>query len=426
MKNNQFRDKLKAIIVESSLIISAFLLFTLAPSLLASEETGDSSPYKLIIDDITCRDNENTECSFIVKKYYQQVGDLVDPEEIADAKLRLGTLFQFRNIRIVLEKSKQRDHVVVVFIVEESEQLQYNAGLSYSGIKDENNKLDSYTASVGVTNYNFLGTGKELNFSLLKGDSVVDLGFSEATLDENSQIISLGPIKFSQNSDQIGLSYYDPHLFDSKRYYLRSSIGYSRDSIDGTFSSLLNDLSTKTASLAFGKRFASHSYIEIISNYSKLSGNVIPFESENLANLAYGWDSRDDLLFPTRGSVFTIQLVDLANDGRDGRTVGFNYSDNISFSDELVFNYDIRARAREKTSPFVKRFTDTYSTFALSDIDSSGKKDGRYSGWKYRIKIPLQNTSSEDISYGVTYIYQTDTLVMQFSLDYVPGEENIF
>jgi len=432
MKNNLFRDrlkqsKLKQSIIELGIIAAFLLLIIISPTLLASEDNNNdvSSPYNLIIDDIICRDNKNTKCAFITKKYYQNIGDLVNPEEIADAKLRLGTLFQFRNVRIVLEKAEQRNHVVVVFIVKESEQVQYNVGLSYLGRKNDQIQSDKYSATVGVTDFNFLGTGKELGFSFLRGDSIVDLGITAVTIDENGQFV-LSPARISQTSNQFGLSYYDPHLFDSKRYYLRSTIGYSRDSIEGIFSFIVNNLSTTTASLAFGKRFASHSYFELNSNYFDISGEVLPFEAENTINLVYGWDSRDDLLFPTKGSVFSAQLVNVTKENRESRAIGFSFSDNIAFLDDKVFDYAITARVNSKTTPFIDRFTNTYSTFTLSDINSSGSKDGNYSGWKYRIKIPLQNTRAKDISYGVSYIHQTDTLIMQFSLDYTLEEGNLF
>ncbi|NQZ12483.1 MAG: hypothetical protein HRT35_35465, partial [Algicola sp.] len=86
--------------------------------------TYEDNP-KWVIDGITCEGNKNTECDFITKKYYQQIGDVLDAEEIADAKLRLGTMIQFKTVNTRLAKGKERGHVVVVFEVSEANHIQY-------------------------------------------------------------------------------------------------------------------------------------------------------------------------------------------------------------------------------------------------------------------------------------------------------------
>ena len=71
-----------------------------------AESSTSSTQAVLIIDDIICQGNENTDCDFITKKYYQKIGQVLDADEIADAQLRLGTLIQFKYISIHLEKKE--------------------------------------------------------------------------------------------------------------------------------------------------------------------------------------------------------------------------------------------------------------------------------------------------------------------------------
>ncbi|MFT4925874.1 MAG: hypothetical protein ACI8WB_001969, partial [Phenylobacterium sp.] len=119
--------------------ITAAGLFTLLAvqpaTALANEQLSNgvniSGSPAWIIDDIVCEGNNTTDCDFITKKYYQHVGDVLDPNEIADARLRLGTLFQFKNVSTRLKKGAERGHVVVVFAVSEASNIQYDLGLGY-------------------------------------------------------------------------------------------------------------------------------------------------------------------------------------------------------------------------------------------------------------------------------------------------------
>ncbi|PAJ74599.1 hypothetical protein CJF42_09775 [Pseudoalteromonas sp. NBT06-2] len=74
-------------------LVGIFLLLTI-PFNSTQVQASEAEPPKLIIDDIKCTGNSTTDCDFITKKYYQKVGDVLNPDEIEDAKLRLGTLIQ--------------------------------------------------------------------------------------------------------------------------------------------------------------------------------------------------------------------------------------------------------------------------------------------------------------------------------------------
>jgi len=145
---------------------------------------------ELIIDDIKCTGNSTTDCDFITRKYYQKVGDVLNPDEIEDAKLRLGTLIQFKSTRIHLEKGSQRDYVVVVFDITEASNIQYDVGYRYekkkerekhgscayssidrAGICLSGNRINDSAGHIWagkITDFNFLGQGKELSFSIEK------------------------------------------------------------------------------------------------------------------------------------------------------------------------------------------------------------------------------------------------------------------
>lgn len=186
----------KDIFDNSLLRILFVILFSLSVMpFFATAQVTSTQPI-LIIDDIICQGNENTECDFITKKYYQQIGQVLDADEIADARLRLGTLIQFKAVNIHLEKGSQRNHVVVVFDVNEASNIQYELGANYGysesnnfynrcvynlenedeihfGTCEDNAKYNGAGLSAKVTNFNFLGTGKELSLSIDNGISQV-------------------------------------------------------------------------------------------------------------------------------------------------------------------------------------------------------------------------------------------------------------
>ena len=377
----------------------------------------------LIIDDIVCRENENTKCSFIKKKYYQGIGEHVNPDEIADARLRLGTLQQFINVRIVLEKSKQRGHVIVVFIVEEASHVQYGLQLAYHGSQfyfsttsyEERSHTGYLTAS--VTDFNFLGSGKQLGVSLR----------SEVQNMESYRPYSdFERVDRDLASNQINVAYYDPHLLGSVKYYLSADIGYVDNEL--SYYSFNNYKKTnagvrkqshigKYFNLSAGKRFASYSYLSL--NYHVLKDNGL-FQGDKKTfedvSLNYGWDSRDDLIFPTYGSRFQIDARALNNSNY--KAIILNYEDNVAINDFMIFNYSVGDAYAYWLDD--KKFSDPnpYAAFALSDIDMANSQKGQYTGWKYQIQMPLKDIRTESIGASVEYIRQTNKLILHFTVGY--------
>jgi hypothetical protein len=397
-----------------SLILLALLV---SPQMLAQNATPpENTGFDLIIDKLICRGNENTQCDFITKKYYQSVGDYVDPDEIADARLRLGTLQQFKNVSISLEKSKQRGHVNVIFEVDEAPHVQYSLGSHYRGYDSRWAQSDGFGQSVGVTDFNFLGTGKELSFNVTGGYS--ESGYS------GRKSYSKG---YSAN-----LSYYDPHLNDSVDYFLSASLSYDSSKTSYTdaiftanqgLENLFKGSSSNSRSdysLAVGRRFASHSFISFGARHSYYSfgDRELSTDENSRVFMAYGWDSTDDKLFATQGSAFRAEL-NTTLDG-DSASLYLSYQDNIRLSEDYVFGYQVSEHSTLKSPYDHTERLDPQLSLTLSDIDSSEKASGKYTGWRYSMSTPLRDIDTNTLSFGLSYIYQTDQLIMNFSLNYHP------
>ena len=80
----------------------------------------------LIIEDFSCRGNAATSCDFILGHVYLAPGDVVDEEELGNARLRLASLPSFHSVQIYLEKGSARGRVRVVIEVTEADPYAAN------------------------------------------------------------------------------------------------------------------------------------------------------------------------------------------------------------------------------------------------------------------------------------------------------------
>jgi outer membrane protein assembly factor BamA len=385
------------------LLIASFtssFLFAQAP--IAIENDG----YKLVIDNIVCRGNENTQCEFITKKYYQNIGENVDPEEIADARLRLGTLQQFKNVDIVLEKADIRGHVSVIFVVDEAQHVQYNLRTSYARRDINDFYSDVFNQTVGVTDFNFLGSAKQLSFNAVANYNKYP----------SSRFYNL-----DQKNYRAGLLYYDPHLSDSVDYFLSADLNYYSftrpdfvsyldEEGNAHFGSESSQESHYSFSMDIGRRFGSHSYVSFGAGGSKAN-------STTNFNIAYGWDSTDDKIFPTKGSIFHSEIAGFNDWGE--AYFSLKYTKYSSFTSRYTFSYGIDEYINHSDDSRIKRASfNPQLKLTLTDIDSSGSISGKYTGWRYHLSVPIRDIATKSVIFGLSYIHQTDKLIYDFSLSY--------
>lgn len=420
----------------------------------------DDAP-KWIIDNITCEGNATTKCDFITKKYYQQVGDVLDAEEIADAKLRLGTLIQFKTVNTRLQKGSQRGHVVVVFEVSEAEHIQYELGLGYhrtevsmSNPFCRSDRFTDWCRSVygdasgpmytaAVTDFNFLGTGKRLSFGvtgILLHNSfdyntfgtwyTIDVanGYTRGEAHEYN-ITDRNPP--SSNPRTIALEYYDPHLLDSTDYFFRAKF-YNRQNNGRNYrrydryvpddqESPLGAIDRRESSagplhLELGRRFGSNSFVSMDVNSDYYSAN-------------YGWDSQDDSLFPTQGSLFSSTLRHQSN-AQEKTAIYLNYKKHFAVSDNKILTFASNAdySPEQATFPNRNQWSANFSA-RYTNITAIDRLAGTYSGWFAELNYGVAketNTAPGYYSYGFKagYIYQTDSMIYRFTLGFNHQERN--
>ncbi len=253
-------------------------------------------PSALQVQEIRCSGNANISCEFIRDHLYLRSGDRLDEEEIRNAELRLSALRNFDSVAIHLEKGAQRGQVIVVIDVTE------NSPIAMEWVMGGSFRMDRQRVVTGsrIAHQNLFGEGKFADLTAVAGIPVGGKGHNE-TYD-------------------FVMRYADPLLFGSRRWYGIASVGWHKGDYEDQYGNFAN-LETAQLDLAAGWRFADFSYLtsgityrpglELSAGFWRSDGVFETDEGEDLDfsfNLTYGWNSEDDLLFPTQGSTLTIGL----------------------------------------------------------------------------------------------------------------------
>jgi outer membrane protein assembly factor BamA len=426
----------------------------------AAAPAANNGSTPLIIDSIICEGNKTTQCDFITKKYYQQPGDVLDADEIADAKLRLGTLIQFKTINTRLAKGRIRGHVVVIFAVNEASHIQYDQGLAYQRMDTNMGNdfcLKQYASTfcsraegqsstprfnAAITDFNVFGTGKRLSLHVSKYVSQTT-GSQSATIDrtdpaeEDYQFTDSA--RWHSNSTSLFLEYYDPHFFDSTHYFFRTQLNHQGSLGRGNlgYRNFLSDdytlnlqspqiAGSSNVQLELGRRFGSHSYLSF-----DLGGSFHTSQSDVLVGVNYGWDSQDDNLFATQGSAFKSSLH--LGDGYGEQSFDFNYKKHHALADNQVLTFGAFGLANKHSSRAFREVSGVNYSAGVSarftSINPINQLEGAYSGWFTELNLSGTNgtyNSPKGVNFGVQagYTYQTDTMVYRFSLGYNNLERN--
>jgi hypothetical protein len=243
----------------------------------------------LIIEDVRCKGNLSTRCSYIRGFLHLSPGDPLDEAEVQNATLRLSSLPDFVSVRIYLDRGSTTGMAFVVIEVVEADRVEneFSAGT-------ESRLSSLYQTLEGrVAERDAFGTEDTLNLDV-EGIVPVD-----------------GP---THHGIYARLQFVDPTLLDSSKYFLISGITYQNTLISYPY-----DAFDKTDQLGIdssvGRRLFDYSYVTvgylgrlISQSVSQVRGTSGLFSTDRDPNnnrgwsLGYGWNSEDDPYFPTQGS----------------------------------------------------------------------------------------------------------------------------
>lgn len=288
-------------------------LIALAPLSSTAQETERAQP--LVIEDIQCRGNAATSCSFILGYLYLAAGDRIDEEEIQNAKLRLTTLPDFKKVDIYLERGSARGNARLIIEVIEADPLFTEFGLGTSARGDSLSQL----AVARIGHQNVFGTGKLIDFFVAGRVSIDD------------------PV---HEGIEAALRYADPHLFDSKKYFMLTDVSYV-DARDRNRHGNFSDVEALNAGITLGRRLWDFSYLTLRYGYSPLlhidsgrwqrSGLFDTDDDDDDEgnrhgiNVIYGWNSEDDYYFPTHGSAFHVGFGWYFGTSSEGNALNLQY-----------------------------------------------------------------------------------------------------
>jgi outer membrane protein assembly factor BamA len=271
------------------LIIKTLILLFAAVGLSVFCHAEPPEGQSLTVEDIRCKGNALTRCSFIRGFVHVSTGDVLSEEEIQTARLRLSSLPDFASVRIYLDKGSAKGRVVVVVEVVEADRIdnQISAGTS--------SRLSSLyqTVEARVAERDVFGIQGTVNLDV-EGIAPID-----------------GP---SHHGIYTRLQFASPTVFDSNRYFLIGGATYQNTVIDSPY-----DAFDKTdqfdIDLSIGRRLFEYSYVTvgylerlINQSISQSRGTSGLFSTNSNPNnnrgwvFGYGWNSEDDPYFPTHGS----------------------------------------------------------------------------------------------------------------------------
>jgi outer membrane protein assembly factor BamA len=279
------------------------LLLTFAILSRFAEGAGEQ---QLTVEDLACRGNATTSCTFILGQVYLAPGDVLDEDELANAKLRLSSLQNFSAVSIYLEKGSARGKARVIVEVVERSPLVTDFSFGLAAVNG-----DLLQEAAGrVTHNNLFGTGK-----------ILDLRAGE-----------FAPIESEQPDRQsfARLSYVDPHLLDTKRYFMGAGVGYLNRRFEREVNGDQFYRRQLHVDLTFGRRLWDFSHFSMGYQYRpvrELFQSVREDDGrfETRTNLrsgvliySYGWNTEDDPYFPTHGSVLHAVVIASGGESESG------------------------------------------------------------------------------------------------------------
>ena len=268
--------------------VAALVLFGLLAPFAASAQT--SSDHPLEVEELRCRGNVATSCDFILDYLYLEPGDPLDETEVRNAQLRLATLRMFSSVNVYLEKGSGRGKVVVIIEVAETDPLvtEWLVGASY--------RLGAFRSVTAgrLTHQNLFGAGK----------------FADLTVSTVQPLNGLSEKRYVAT-----LRYADPHLFDSRRYFGIVTASYVDSEVTTRYGNFGENTMLRFGT-TLGRRLWDFSYLSVNYGYrarlEQRSGlwqddgtfEIKDNQNRHAIDVLYGWNSEDDIYFPTRGSSF--------------------------------------------------------------------------------------------------------------------------
>ncbi|MCO5114369.1 MAG: hypothetical protein M9899_09370 [Bdellovibrionaceae bacterium] len=291
-----------------------------------------------IIESIECRNNSITNCDFIKKQLLLNVGQKVDDNKLNHSRTRLKLLGLFTNVQLALEKGSNKGKVKLIIDVKEDSPIYTVTSVSAGGEFFAEPKDTLYAQTVFTLGHrNLFGKGKNLSASITAYNDQYYPGYIGSTL----------------------LRYNDPNLFDSKKWFFNIDLFMDLDK-RGTQRG-----ESYLASFELGKRFGKFSYLTL-GTVAERSHFYVKNTTKDFSiyqqyySLGYGYNTQDDLFFPTYGARFDLKIL---IDGHSKTLSGERYI----FGSELTGDVDFSVISEVGKNWYISLFAESRDRFFDQD-----------------------------------------------------------
>lgn len=263
-------------------------------------------------EDLTCDQASKSKCERIKKEARFKLGQKISDKDLRNAKIRIQLLGLFKDVDLKIKKGSKKGKVIVAVETSDRSPVYTITGVQ-AGVRNRYEETGlGGNADFTIGHRDVFGYGKNLSLSAR----------------------GIG----GTNSSKIGsllLRYSDPNLFGSRRWFYNLELfssqnryeNYSTDDYIGSFE--------------IGRRYGNFSYwtLGYAKGYSKIHDySQIGYVKEDSLLIGYGYNTQDDLYFPTSGTRINLKLAPNLN---------LEESNSLSISKYIILgNFDWRTTFR--------------------------------------------------------------------------------
>lgn len=274
-------------------------------------------------EDLTCDQASKSKCERIKKEARFKLGQKISDKDLRNAKIRIQLLGLFKDVDLKIKKGSKKGKVIVAVETSDRSPIYTVTGVR-AGLKNkyDETELSGKTSLGGAVDFtvghrDVFGSGKNLSLSARGEGGTND--------DEISSIL---------------LRYSDPNLLGSKKWFYNLEL-FSTQNRDENYSA-----DNYIGSLEIGRRYGNFSYwtLGYAKGYSRINNdyNEIGYTKEGSLLIGYGYNTQDDLYFPTSGTRINLKLAPTLRREKSNSLSSYSYIIDGNFDWRTTFRLDDR------------------------------------------------------------------------------------
>lgn len=253
---------------------------SLAESLVEDDPLSEDFEF----EDLICDQASKSKCERIKKEARFKIGQKISDKDLRNAKIRIQLLGLFKTVNLNLKKGSKKGKILVAVETTDRSPIYTITGIQ-AGIRNrfEEAGLGANT-DFTVGHRDVFGSGKNLSLSArgMGGTNIGEVG-------------------------SLLLRYSDPNLLGSRKWFYNLELFSSQNRKE------YSSTDDYVGSLEIGRRYGNFSYwtFGYAKGYSQINRyqNEAGWYKEDSLILGYGYNTQDDLYFPTSGTRINLKIA---------------------------------------------------------------------------------------------------------------------